>query len=116
MTIGSRLKKIRDLMGKTQSDAALESGISQKDLSLLESDHRKFIPKKYIDWLLENGVNLNYVFGGDRFGRIKREENGFILVEEPYESYTTKLSDEEINKVKAFIKKIDEVKHIIDKL
>ncbi|MCO4291416.1 helix-turn-helix domain-containing protein [Solitalea sp. MAHUQ-68] len=58
----SYLKVAREQLGLTQKEAANASGISQRDISQLESGLKKFFPLAYILFLNVNGVNLNILF------------------------------------------------------
>ncbi|WP_133159382.1 LexA family transcriptional regulator [Solitalea longa] len=76
----SHLKVVREQLGLTQKEAANASGISQRDISQLESGLKKFFPLAYILFLNVNGVNLNILFSNNlniqnlilnRLGRIR---------------------------------------------
>ncbi|UKJ06392.1 helix-turn-helix domain-containing protein [Solitalea lacus] len=76
----SHLRVTREQLGLTQKEAANASGISQRDISQLESGLKKFFPLAYILFLNHNGVNLNILFSNtlniqnlitNRLGRIR---------------------------------------------
>lgn len=60
--IYGKLKQIRELLGVSQTQASISSGIKQKDISLLETGQKKFIPSEYILFLYNLGVDLNTLF------------------------------------------------------
>lgn len=62
LQINSKLKQARKLLGKTQEQCGKDSGINQKEISLLESGKREFIPNEYLFFLNEYGVDLNTIF------------------------------------------------------
>ncbi|AFD07315.1 helix-turn-helix transcriptional regulator [Solitalea canadensis] len=76
----SHLRVAREQLGLTQKEAANASGISQRDISQLESGLKKFFPLEYILFLNINNVNLNILFSNnlniqnliqDRLGSIR---------------------------------------------
>lgn len=62
MIVFDKLKAIRISLGYSQAEASALSGIKQKDISLLESGAKKFIPNEYILFLYKNGVDINTIF------------------------------------------------------
>ncbi|WP_240911297.1 helix-turn-helix domain-containing protein [Yeosuana marina] len=62
MNAFEKIKKAREMLGLSQSDFAESVGVTQKDVSLLESGNKKFIPNKYIDFLIDKGFDLNTIF------------------------------------------------------
>ncbi len=64
--IFERLKQAREGLSLSQKDAAEESGVSQKDISLLENGKREFIPNRYILFLSNRGIDLNSIFNEKR--------------------------------------------------
>lgn len=61
-----RLKVIRESVIKvSQKTIALLCGISQRDVSQLESGKKKFLPLEYIQFLNTKGIDLNVLFGSD---------------------------------------------------
>lgn len=73
--IYSKLKTIRELLGLNQSDASLKSGIAQKDISLLESGKKKFIPQEYILFLYNSGVDLNTLYDDELEISLDKKDN-----------------------------------------
>lgn len=63
--VGEKLKTARLLIGKSQVDAAQESGLSQRDISLLENDKKEFIPTEYIQYLNKSGIDVNSIYKVD---------------------------------------------------
>jgi transcriptional regulator with XRE-family HTH domain len=53
-------------MGYSQSQAAKLSGLSQTRISKLETKEHKLIPKKYLFFLVQNGININLIFSDDK--------------------------------------------------
>jgi transcriptional regulator with XRE-family HTH domain len=71
-TIGSRLKIIRKKLNFSQGQLAEQSGVLQKDVSLLESGRKKFIPTEFILYLSNQGIDLNWLYTGR--GEIFRQD------------------------------------------
>ena len=57
-----KIKQVRNQLGLSQVEFAEQVGVVQNDVSKLEKGQKKFIPKKYIDFLIENNYDLNTVF------------------------------------------------------
>jgi transcriptional regulator with XRE-family HTH domain len=66
MKTNIKLRKARKLMGYSQSQAAKLSGLSQTRISKLETKEHKLIPKKYLFFLVQNGININLIFSDDK--------------------------------------------------
>ncbi|MCH4824264.1 XRE family transcriptional regulator [Gramella lutea] len=62
MTPFDKIKEARELLGLNQTSFAEKVGVSQKDVSNLEAGNKKFIPNKYIGFLLQNNFDLNSLF------------------------------------------------------
>ncbi|MGB3181066.1 MAG: helix-turn-helix domain-containing protein [Cyclobacteriaceae bacterium] len=60
--IFNKLKAIRKIIGLKQVQMAEQTGITQRDVSLLENGKKTFIPVKYIRFLNEKGIDLNWLF------------------------------------------------------
>lgn len=60
--LSNKLKIARGLIGHTQDNAARESGLMQKDVSLLENGKKEFIPNEYILYLKKHKIDLNSIF------------------------------------------------------
>lgn len=60
--IGLKLKMARRLINKSQSDIAELTGLSQRDISEIESGNKTFIPTKYIQYMNSINVDLNSIF------------------------------------------------------
>ncbi|MBS1945669.1 MAG: helix-turn-helix transcriptional regulator [Bacteroidetes bacterium] len=58
-----KLKKARELLGLTQTQAATASGVKQPHLSDMEKNEKTLIPVRYIDFLYKNDIDLNSLFG-----------------------------------------------------
>ena len=54
-----KIKEARKLLGLSQAQAALMSNLEQKDISMLESGKKRFIPGEYIQFLYNSGIDLN---------------------------------------------------------
>jgi phage repressor protein C with HTH and peptisase S24 domain len=65
MLISEKIKLARKLIGVSQSEASIKSGVEQKDISLLESGKKKFVPDEYIQFLYKCGIDLNTLFNPD---------------------------------------------------
>lgn len=78
-----KIKEAREQMGLNQSEFAREVGVTQKDVSILESGNKKFIPNQYIEYLLNKGYDLNSIFDDD--SELKRQS--FTSVGEPTSVY-----------------------------
>lgn len=61
-----RLRQAREQTGLNQAETAKASGITQKDISLLEGGKKKFIPPEYIHFLYNQGIDLNWLFEGKK--------------------------------------------------
>ena len=60
--LGQKLREARLLIGKSQSDVARESGLSQRDISQLETNKKEFVPTSYIQYLNNKGVDVNTLY------------------------------------------------------
>ncbi len=72
MSIGDRLRKIREEKGLSQGDFASFLNISQQNLSNYEKNKRD-IPEQIKIKLQQTGVNLNWLISGDGAQFIKKE-------------------------------------------
>ena len=64
MSIGLRIKKIRQLLGKSQQELADEINITKQAISNMETDKSAPSINLLSKLLLDYGVNLNFVIGG----------------------------------------------------
>lgn len=62
MNTHERIKEAREILGLNQSQFAKAVGVTQKDVSLIESGNKKFIPNKYISFLVSKNFDLNWLF------------------------------------------------------
>jgi transcriptional regulator with XRE-family HTH domain len=62
MNTFDKIREARELLGLNQTQFAEKVGVTQKDVSNLEAGNKKFIPNKYIDFLLNSHFDLNSVF------------------------------------------------------
>ncbi len=62
MELHEKLKLIRKLLGLTQEQMAKQSNIPRKEISLLETGDRKFVPKEYIIFLIKNNIDINSLY------------------------------------------------------
>ncbi|MFY0714091.1 helix-turn-helix domain-containing protein [Seonamhaeicola sp. NFXS20] len=90
-----KIKASRERLGLNQSQFAKAVGVTQKDVSLLESGRKKFIPNKYIDFLIENDFDLNSVFNEDLDLKMNYNDNIDQLKENTtvYKLRTDKVTD-----------------------
>jgi transcriptional regulator with XRE-family HTH domain len=63
--IFTKLKEARELLAMNQPQTAEASGLTQKEVSLLENGKREFIPNRYIVFLYNKGIDLNSIFDGE---------------------------------------------------
>ncbi|MDN5201617.1 helix-turn-helix transcriptional regulator [Fulvivirgaceae bacterium BMA10] len=59
-----RFKKCRKELGLTQQEIAEKTNSEQKDISRWETGKAKCIPDKYILYLYNKNVNLNWLYSG----------------------------------------------------
>ncbi|WP_252723727.1 S24 family peptidase [Winogradskyella psychrotolerans] len=76
-----KIKQSRERLRLNQSQFAKAVGVTQKDVSLLESGNKKFIPNKYIDFLIAKDFDLNTVFNDDLDLQMKNSPNNKQLNE-----------------------------------
>lgn len=57
-----KIKEARIHLNLTQVEFAGVLGVSQNDVSKLESGQRKFIPNRYIEFLIEKGYDIHTLF------------------------------------------------------
>jgi len=62
MTVYDKLKEARNILGLSQSEAAFKANLKQKDLSLLEGGNKKFVPEEYIQFLYNEGIDINSIY------------------------------------------------------
>lgn len=62
MIIFDRIKQVRKVLKMSQKELANAIGVSQKDISLLENGKKEFIPRKYFEYFLYRGIDLNSLF------------------------------------------------------
>jgi len=60
--LSERFKIARRLLGHTQQEAAEISGLTQRDVSQLETGRKEFIPTQYIQYLNNMGININSIY------------------------------------------------------
>jgi transcriptional regulator with XRE-family HTH domain len=75
-----KIREARVEIGLNQGEFASVLGVSQKEVSVLESGGKKFLPKKYIDFLMQKGYDINTLFN-DEMPLKKLEETQDILME-----------------------------------
>jgi len=88
MTAFEKIKEAREKLGLSQKDFALSVGVTQKDVSMLEAGNKKFIPNKYIDFLLSENFDLNSIFDDDQDLKFKTELENSTGVNEGTQVYT----------------------------
>ena len=74
-----KIREARKILGLNQLQLANILGVSQNDVSKLESGQKKFIAKCYIDFLSENDFDLNTLFKEDlKLSKIGEEEESHL--------------------------------------
>ena len=63
-TVGKKLREARELLGLDQKQVAKEIGISQRDLSWIETGKKPIVPK-LLEFLHKSGVDMSSVFDPD---------------------------------------------------
>jgi len=104
--LSDKIKKARVLLRLSQVKAAVEAGISQKDISRIESGKAKFIPKEYLFFLSKKGINLNWLYNEEEKSAAqehvflkdteKDPNKTFQNSEKPHKIYSIKLSKEQV--------------------
>jgi len=84
---GRKLKVVRNMLSLSQDEAAKFTGLSQRDISLLENGKREFTPTEYIYFLNNKGIDLNWLFNEQ-----DAHENENYL--EAYKRYQEQLEDQ----------------------
>jgi phage repressor protein C with HTH and peptisase S24 domain len=85
VSLGDRLREMREDSGLKQAEIAALSGFSQKDISKYESGKAKFIPDEYILFWYKKGFDITWMFTGKGVKRGGMQST--IVVEEPTERY-----------------------------
>jgi len=80
MEIKKNLRKARVLLGYSQSQAAKLSGVSQTDISRIETGIRKFIPVEYFTFLASHGINMNLIFSDENITIFNHSNNNSTKV------------------------------------
>lgn len=81
MSVYEKIKEARNILGLKQSELADIIGVSQKDVSKVESGQRKFIPQEYIRFFVDYGFDLNSIF--DDQAALKKLVDPTHVVQEP---------------------------------
>lgn len=66
-----KIKLAREQLGLGQVQFAEQIGVTQKDVSNLENGNKKFIPNRYIEFLLSQSFDLNSIF--DQHSDLKKK-------------------------------------------
>jgi len=93
-----KIREVRVELGLTQADFASLMGVSQNNVSKFESGRTKFIPKSYIDFLVEKGYDINTLF--DDEVPLKKLGDRNILMGESLDLYRVRNDDPLINTIK----------------
>jgi transcriptional regulator with XRE-family HTH domain len=80
MEIKHNLRKARVLLGFSQSQVAELSGVSQTDISRIETGTRKFIPVEYFAFLASHGIDMNLIFSDEDIQFFNHSNNDSIKV------------------------------------
>ena len=65
MDVFDKLYIVRKLISLNQKDAAEKSGLKQSTISTLERGDKNSLPSNYINFLYQNGIDLNWIFSSD---------------------------------------------------
>lgn len=87
MEVYYKIKQARELLNQTQTEFANNIGVTQKDVSKIENGDKKFIPNKYIEYLISQGFDMNTLFNSNLTLDKKNKEN---IIREPTEIYKSK--------------------------
>lgn len=96
MNAFEKIKEARDKLGLSQKDFAIAVGVTQKDVSLLESGNKKFIPNKYIDFLMTKNFDLNSIFDDAAGLNFKQERLEKHIINEPTKIYNLRTDTNEV--------------------
>lgn len=83
--IFSRFKDARKALGYKQEDFAIKLGISQRDVSQIETGKRQFISPDIIQFMHKNGIDLNWLITGE--GEMFLSETSSIMAHEELPAY-----------------------------
>jgi phage repressor protein C with HTH and peptisase S24 domain len=86
MNVFSKIKEARELLGQTQSAFAVSVGANQKDVSKIEQGSKKFIPNKYIEYLIKENFDINTLFNSN----LKLSRKPQLQINEPIGIYKSK--------------------------
>lgn len=93
-----KIRVMREMEGLKQGVFAKELGILQKEVSVLESGGKKFLPERYITYLIDKNYDLNSLF--DDTLPLQKLSYSVGKVSEEESVYNTnskrQLSDEEV--------------------
>ena len=64
-TVFDKLYLGRLILGFDRKDAAAHSATTQVGISLLERGERRNIPAEYLQFLYDNGIDMNWLFSED---------------------------------------------------
>lgn len=76
MDAHQKIKEARELLGLSQIQFAERIGVTQKDVSQMESGNKKFIPNRYIEFLLHESFDLNSIF--DQHSDLKKKNLALV--------------------------------------
>lgn len=107
--ISRKLKQVRLLLGLSQEDAARSCGITQRDISQLETGKKVFIHTEYIQYLHSRGVDLNTLFSESEVRYVSATQIG----EPPGKCSSCELKDETINAQKITIAALQKTIEVI---
>ena len=65
MEVYNKIKEARELLGQTQAVFASNIGVTQKDVSKIELGSKRFIPNKYIQYLISQNFDINTLFNSN---------------------------------------------------
>lgn len=89
MTHFARCKEARELLNLTQTQVANAIDMPQKEISRIENGKRAEIPYRYIQYLYEKGIDLNWLFSGEG-APVRLPKSGLSQAAEPQAQYLSK--------------------------
>ena len=65
MDLFEKLYTVRKLIALNQREAAEKAGLKQATISVIERGDRNSLPNAYLEFLYQNGVDLNWIFNDE---------------------------------------------------
>lgn len=92
-----KLKLAREELGLNQTQLAKALSVSQRDISKMEAGEKKFIPKLYIEFLQEQGYDINTLFNDE--ATLKKINVGAKIAAEAKAEYLTRSDQRQKNQL-----------------